>query len=322
MHEIHNGCSGSEQLRKVLRIKHGFKVSRAITREVVHILDSEGVKRRARRRLRRRQYISKGPNYVWHADGYDKLTPYGICIHGCIDGFSRKILWLEANITNKRPEVIATYFINAVLIEGYPVKLRTDPGTENVIISRIQKELSPNEKAYVCGSSTSNQRIERWWGYLRQSRADFWIDHFKSLEALDVLDKSNAIHRFCLQYSYLPFIKKQLAEVVVVWNSHRIRNQTKGDIISGIPNILHSCPELTGTTNFGSQINPQQLAVLQQYCTNAQDFDTLDTDLLSVVQCIINILNLPFPEDIKDLDSAKCLFEVLINSLKILQICE
>ncbi|XP_052257820.1 uncharacterized protein LOC127862645 isoform X2 [Dreissena polymorpha] len=216
LHEIHNGCSGSEQLRKVLRIKHGFKVSRAITREVVHILDSEGVKRRARRRLRRRQYISKGPNYVWHADGYDKLTPYGICIHGCIDGFSRKILWLEANITNKRPEVIATYFINAVLIEGYPVKLRTDPGTENVIISRIQKELSPNEKAYVCGSSTSNQRIERWWGYLRQSRADFWIDHFKSLEALDVLDKSNAIHRFCLQYSYLPFIKKQLAEVVVV----------------------------------------------------------------------------------------------------------
>jgi len=23
------------------------------------------------------------------------------------------------------------------------------------------------------------QRIERWWGYLRQARADFWINEFK-----------------------------------------------------------------------------------------------------------------------------------------------
>ena len=29
----------------------------------------------------------KGPNYIWHADGYDKLKPFGITIHGCIDGW-------------------------------------------------------------------------------------------------------------------------------------------------------------------------------------------------------------------------------------------
>ena len=28
----------------------------------------------------------QGPNYLWHVDGYDKLTPYGLNIHGCIDG--------------------------------------------------------------------------------------------------------------------------------------------------------------------------------------------------------------------------------------------
>lgn len=43
----------------------------------------------------RRCYYSEGPSYVWHLDGYDKLKPYGFPIHGCIDGFSRKILWLE-----------------------------------------------------------------------------------------------------------------------------------------------------------------------------------------------------------------------------------
>ena len=29
---------------------------------------------------------TKGPNYVWHTDGMDKLKPYGFAVHGCIDG--------------------------------------------------------------------------------------------------------------------------------------------------------------------------------------------------------------------------------------------
>ena len=28
------------------------------------------------------------PNFLWHCDGYDKLKPFGIAIHGCIDGYS------------------------------------------------------------------------------------------------------------------------------------------------------------------------------------------------------------------------------------------
>lgn len=28
----------------------------------------------------------QGPNHMWHIDGYDKLSPYGLTIHGCIDG--------------------------------------------------------------------------------------------------------------------------------------------------------------------------------------------------------------------------------------------
>ena len=25
---------------------------------------------------------------MWHSDGYDKLKPYGLPIHGCIDGYN------------------------------------------------------------------------------------------------------------------------------------------------------------------------------------------------------------------------------------------
>ena len=35
-------------------------------------------------------------------DGNDKLKPYGISIHGCIDGYSRKVLWLQVMIMFKQ----------------------------------------------------------------------------------------------------------------------------------------------------------------------------------------------------------------------------
>ena len=35
-------------------------------------------------------------------DSYDKLKPYGIGINGCIDGFSRHIMWMEAYTTTPK----------------------------------------------------------------------------------------------------------------------------------------------------------------------------------------------------------------------------
>ena len=51
-------------------------------------MDPEGVDLRRARKLKRRRYrpISRGPNWCWHIDGYDKKSPYGIGIHGCIHG--------------------------------------------------------------------------------------------------------------------------------------------------------------------------------------------------------------------------------------------
>ena len=61
---------------------------------------------------------------IWHLDGYNKLSLFGIDIHGCIDGYmqnymkfympcmrdcsySRKILWLEIADSTSNPKYIA-----------------------------------------------------------------------------------------------------------------------------------------------------------------------------------------------------------------------
>ena len=49
-------------------------------------IDYEGTMERKSRTLKHKIYLNKGPNYMWHADRYDKLKPYRITIHGCIDG--------------------------------------------------------------------------------------------------------------------------------------------------------------------------------------------------------------------------------------------
>jgi hypothetical protein len=155
----------------------GFTVSKEDIQCLLSIPDPEGVWLGKRNRLRRRLYTNKGPNYVCHADGYDKLKPLGIAIHGCIDGFSRHVIWVEAEITNN-PQVIAGYFIEAVeTVGGCPVKIRADKGTENRYIEQLQifmrrdhTDVFAAEKSFLHGSSNHNQRIEWFWGLLRRVR--------------------------------------------------------------------------------------------------------------------------------------------------------
>ena len=87
-------------------------------RQIVKQLDPDSVKLR-KRRLYCRRYVADGPNFVWHLDGHDKLKP--IRIHGCIDRFSRCLIWLEVASSNKKPELIAKFYLDAVKsLEGIP----------------------------------------------------------------------------------------------------------------------------------------------------------------------------------------------------------
>ncbi|MEQ2186873.1 hypothetical protein GOODEAATRI_033288, partial [Goodea atripinnis] len=126
-------------------LKNGVCATKEDVRLILAALDPDASLIRHSRRLIRRQYFSLGPNYIWHADSYDKLKPYGICINGCIEGFSRTIIWLKAAHTSNDPCVIGGYFLEAVeQFGGCPRIIKTDLGTENVLIRDIQTHLRRN----------------------------------------------------------------------------------------------------------------------------------------------------------------------------------
>ena len=87
--ELHgSGCLiGYQLMHQRLRSDYGLVVGQEIVRLILWTLDPEGVERWSSHRLRRRQYYVRGPDYIWHIDGYDKLKPFRFCIHGAIDGY-------------------------------------------------------------------------------------------------------------------------------------------------------------------------------------------------------------------------------------------
>lgn len=106
--------AGYRRMWEILRNKHNLVCSRESVRLLLSELSPEDVESRRAHRLKRRTYKCRGPNPIWHADGYDKLRPYGFLISGCIDGFSRRLIWFTCAYTNRNPAVIADYYLEAI----------------------------------------------------------------------------------------------------------------------------------------------------------------------------------------------------------------
>lgn len=121
-------------------VSKGIMVDMETVRLALKELDPVGVETRQKHKLKRRKYSVPGVNYLWHLDGNDKLKYYGFCIHGCIDGQSRKLLWLNVAPSNKDPSLIAKYYIDYVHKVGGTAKIiRGDRGVENAHIAGMQR---------------------------------------------------------------------------------------------------------------------------------------------------------------------------------------
>ena len=99
-----------------------------VDRETVQValqsLNRERVSFRHAHQFHKRTYRVEGPNQLQQIDDNDKLKPFGFNVHGCIDGYSRKVLWLEVCSSNKNPRIIAKFYVDAVTyLKGVPENL-------------------------------------------------------------------------------------------------------------------------------------------------------------------------------------------------------
>lgn len=58
---------------------------------------------------------------------------------GAFCGYSRRIIWLEVDRSNNNPKIPARFYVDAVHnVGGCPMIVRSDCGTENVLVAAMQ----------------------------------------------------------------------------------------------------------------------------------------------------------------------------------------
>ena len=153
-------------------------------------IDPEGSELRGRYRLKRRGYVNQDPDYAWHLDRYDKLKPFGFAIHGAVDGYSRKVLWLKVLRSINLPNNIEALYLSCVEeLQGAPFKIIIDLGTENALAAAIQRFFRQDANAHQYVPSPRNQSVGCWWSYFCKCCAGWWREFFKYMESTETVSK-------------------------------------------------------------------------------------------------------------------------------------
>lgn len=308
---------GYRRMWQKLITEHHLVVSKETVRHALRVLDPIAVNDRLKHRLQRRQYRGRGPNFIWHIDGYDKLKPFGFCIHGCIDGFSRRIMWLEVGTSNNDPSVVSQYFIDCIRdIGGVPCVVRSDCGTENGNVASIQHFLRLNsndslagEKSFMYGKSISNQRIEAWWSQLRRGGGDWWIRYFKELRDNGLYCDADIVQVECLRFCFMAILRQELQSVAKLWNVHRIRPSTNRESPPGRPDVLYCFPQMSGTNDFKIPTSIDDIEICAEVCSPSKAYSD---EISELAQIIMNERGLQMPLNPQE---AKRLYLTLIDEI-------
>ncbi len=200
-------------------------VTRQKVRDSLMRVSPEAIQYRRSTTISRRSYNVPSSNYLWHIDGLHCLIRWKIVIHGGIDGFSRRIVYLHAS-NNNRAATVFKYFNQAVMECGWPSRVRSDRGGENVDVARAMLvERGTGRNSHITGSSVHNQRIERLWRDTFSSVGQLYYTLFYELEDNGLLDVNSDTDLFIIQYVFLPRINSQLNQFTNAWNMHPLRTE-------------------------------------------------------------------------------------------------
>ena len=103
-------------------------------------------------------FYAAGINHFWAMDQHDKWKCFGLYWHGCLDGFTGKILWLIVWWTNSNPRFVCAQYLEAMrnfggtlvlyfimglsdVYIGAPCITQSDRGTENYNVAYAHTHL-------------------------------------------------------------------------------------------------------------------------------------------------------------------------------------
>ena len=213
----------------------GLRIQRRRIRERLATLDPKNTALRWGVVVSRRKYQVPWPNSLWHLDGHHSLIRWKLVIHGCIDGFSRRIIFLRC-CSNNRADTVLELFLNAIKSDGdlWPSRIRVDHGVENVLVcDAMVQARGEGRGSFIAGPSTHNQRIERLWRDVFRCVCHLYYYLFYSMELSGILNPEDPVHLFTLHLIFVPRINQSLFQFAEAFNHHNVRTETGHPIKCG-----------------------------------------------------------------------------------------
>ncbi len=220
----------------------------------------------------------------------------GVCIHGAVDGFSPKLLWLKVSPTNNDPLVVANFYLDHIKENGIaPKVVRMDRGTENIYIEDLQVFFTGSQESFLYATSTRNQRIESFWSRLKKYRLSWWINFLDKMQK-EILFKSYLeTHVETLLFVFLPIIQNELVEFGRVWNSRNVRQSAAAP--GGKPEMLYTLPHQIGFSEQGVRVTSENLAIASEVIGIKHCPVSKNDDLHQLLSCYCQIENIIRPSD-------------------------
>jgi len=160
---LNHGCTPGQGYVEGYLKSVGVRIQRRRIRESMARVDPNNTALRWGVVISRRKYQVPWPNSLWRLDGHHSLIRWKMVIHGCVDGYSRRIMFLRCS-GNNLAETVVELFLDALKMDGnlWPSCIRVDKGVENVLVcdAMIQAR-GEGRGSFIAGPSTRNQRIER-----------------------------------------------------------------------------------------------------------------------------------------------------------------
>ena len=218
----------------------------------------------------RRMYNVPAPNSLWHIDGLHCLIRWRIVIHGGIDGYSRRIMYLHASTNNCTAAVLAL-FQKAVYECGWPRRVRSDKGGQNVDVAHAMISFrGVGLASHIAGSSVHNQRIERLWRDVFRCVCHSLYALFYEMEDSDILNATSDVDLFCLCFVYVPRLNHLLEQFKHGWNNHSLHTQHGCTPLQLWATGIHTAP-LESQMSIAEGFRSSAYVIDDSYCGNPFD---------------------------------------------------